>query len=1632
MIYGKFIDSSTVTGTQIRLDNEQYLRARNFANNADVSILRVTSTNVIEFKQIPYVEGQGRLALYSELEGLQVSVDYLYGQISGITSSITAIEEEIDVIQGEIDALEAASGTYALKDLSNLTPTSIPSGVNLESLSIVQSQVTGFLIKTRNQTTSVSGSVAINSGTSTGAFASGFVNLVSGSSSNAVGAVSTTTMTGAALLGSGSVVGGTRGSSGSAFVRSGGVAVISSADSYSGNTGTVGVVGGVIQSSFNGATVTGNSGNASLSSGGIIATVSGATASGNSGNVLVSSGGFQTFVVGAVVSGNSGSVSLQSGSVSGLGTSTVNTGSSALTTGGVTNASNVGSTGTASMSTGQNGGIGNSGSVSISTGNVINPLTTSINFSGAISAITGKSIRATSGPIILQTGEISPFGFNNESNVDSFTGVFSVTTGAINSALNTGSTGDVLLYSGSHNGIGNTGAVNISSGSQTGAGNSGSLNISSGSAGGNSGDVNISTGVASGTRGNIYVTAPFLSLQNSTRVEMIKSSSDILARFQIDNGSGNYGQFFFNRFPSSSNIYIGAMESAIDDNGADVVFSGAWSMSNNDGIYTSSRVFLQTNANSGFNDAPNVSVNSGDLSITTGNAFVQGSYTDANSGNILIYTGLAQGSGTRGYIYIDAAYVSMNSKQIKDLADGTAPQDAVTVSQLGAISGSYALTDLSNLVATAIPDGVGLESVSQTGFELNTKDQVTGNTGGVSVFSGDASLGDSGDVSIYSGDASNSSGNILISTGTASSGATKGGISLNAQSTTVFLTNFSASGANSIFNVQNLAGASSFQVLHYAEESNNSVGIRIFEGSPTSGFSINGWGQLNQNGGPFNFRSTKAYTSTGGSFSGGDFNIISASTDYIDPSVNSEISSGNINISTENAYVSGTGANANTGSIYLTTGTPQGTGTRGSVLLDGRVVSADVDVHFKVTNPSSASEVWLGNTSYGQLGGPYLYALGIASDRRFEIGGQGIINQNPGLTEFHGAAITSSIDGSYVSGEIDIYTKIETGTNATNASYSSGNINIYSDDADVYGLGYPDANTGNVNISTGTPQGSGNSGNINITTGTPFSGFRGSVNVNAYDMNVTPSVSGSFNVMSPSGVSVVSINNQGFSLPNSPAILFSNIPQTSVAIFQLYSDLNNNGATFYFSGTMVNAIADGSYTGGTVNMTSGGAGDITPANASISSADFNISSANAFVSGSFTDANSGNINISTGNKEGAGTRGYISLSASYINANLAQIKNVADPSDPQDALTLNYFNNNIPSVAANNFYDLQAYNTYAPIYADGEAGILDPVTPTNPRAGWYFKNTAGSPQKINWYFFDGTVVSCQLQNFSAFAVMTFDSVAEIPIMVFYTFPTGSGDIIPTFAHSRVVYSAPAVPSPVVGTKYLVYFGQDPEIFPYLPRIELTYNAVQSGGDQGATELVSTAAFSSDSSAGANNVQWMVENLGINTPSFKAFFKLLIFPVFEESQDFYGSFYSSQTQDNLVGDVARAMTFNNTDEANGVSIVSNSQITFDSAGLYNIQFSAQFSHSNSSSQDIDIWLSKNGTNVAFTNSRETLAGQVSVISAWNFFVRVNAGDFVEIYWSSPSTDVIIEYSGAQTTPTRPETPSVILTVNKIIS
>jgi hypothetical protein len=150
---------------------------------------------------------------------------------------------------------------------------------------------------------------------------------------------------------------------------------------------------------------------------------------------------------------------------------------------------------------------------------------------------------------------------------------------------------------------------------------------------------------------------------------------------------------------------------------------------------------------------------------------------------------------------------------------------------------------------------------------------------------------------------------------------------------------------------------------------------------------------------------------------------------------------------------------------------------------------------------------------------------------------------------------------------------------------------------------------------------------------------------------------------------------------------------------------------------------------------------------------------------------------------------------------------------------------------------------------------------------------------------------------------------------------------------------------------------------------------------------------------------------------------------------FGAFSSLVDQTASVNE-ATPMEFEVTEiNDHGITVVDDTQITVSADGVYNIQFSAQLVNTGSHERNISIWLYANGANVADSNTQITVPkahghGDGQVVAAWNLFVRMKAGQYAQLMWSTPSTDVSIQHIAAQTTPARPVTPSVILTVNRV--
>ena len=149
---------------------------------------------------------------------------------------------------------------------------------------------------------------------------------------------------------------------------------------------------------------------------------------------------------------------------------------------------------------------------------------------------------------------------------------------------------------------------------------------------------------------------------------------------------------------------------------------------------------------------------------------------------------------------------------------------------------------------------------------------------------------------------------------------------------------------------------------------------------------------------------------------------------------------------------------------------------------------------------------------------------------------------------------------------------------------------------------------------------------------------------------------------------------------------------------------------------------------------------------------------------------------------------------------------------------------------------------------------------------------------------------------------------------------------------------------------------------------------------------------------------------------------------------YGAFQDSTDQVAANTTTAYPVTFNTTDFSNGVTIASGSRITVANDGIWNLQFSIQFTNTTNASQDVDVWFRVNGTNAANSNSRFGFAPRKGAndpyhtIAAMNYFLSLNATDYVEIMWRTTDVGVTIEQYAAGTSPTRPAVPSAIVTMS----
>jgi hypothetical protein len=159
-----------------------------------------------------------------------------------------------------------------------------------------------------------------------------------------------------------------------------------------------------------------------------------------------------------------------------------------------------------------------------------------------------------------------------------------------------------------------------------------------------------------------------------------------------------------------------------------------------------------------------------------------------------------------------------------------------------------------------------------------------------------------------------------------------------------------------------------------------------------------------------------------------------------------------------------------------------------------------------------------------------------------------------------------------------------------------------------------------------------------------------------------------------------------------------------------------------------------------------------------------------------------------------------------------------------------------------------------------------------------------------------------------------------------------------------------------------------------------------------------------------------------------------------NQMLWGSFYDTISQ-TATANTPTPIKLRSTDPlSQGISIASDTRMTFSRTGIYSIIYSVQFSNTGTNIHDCNIWLRKNDSGA--TGDAESTDTRFSVIASHggiegnvvgtvNYVLRVEAGDYLELIWATTNTEAYIHAETAATSPfIHPGIPGIICTAVQV--
>lgn len=152
---------------------------------------------------------------------------------------------------------------------------------------------------------------------------------------------------------------------------------------------------------------------------------------------------------------------------------------------------------------------------------------------------------------------------------------------------------------------------------------------------------------------------------------------------------------------------------------------------------------------------------------------------------------------------------------------------------------------------------------------------------------------------------------------------------------------------------------------------------------------------------------------------------------------------------------------------------------------------------------------------------------------------------------------------------------------------------------------------------------------------------------------------------------------------------------------------------------------------------------------------------------------------------------------------------------------------------------------------------------------------------------------------------------------------------------------------------------------------------------------------------------------------------------------YLSAYMLTTQTAAAANTAYRVALDSVRFANGGTVLVGDGLHVECSGLYAVQCTLHMHNASSSEHDTAFWLRKgsNGgtaldlaeTTREFTVSAKHGSADGQLAASCVFFVDLLAGEFIECWWSTTSTDVRLNSTATYTSPVRPSSPAATVSL-----